>query len=170
MAGPLDIQRLPKGLVDLFGMKGTGDSPHLLSEFVFTSAEITDLYTADRLISTGGTTAAAVNAAGNAAFVGTSVPPGEMWLVQNITAFSPALAAGGSVRCCLGVSRQGGATIDTYGELVTFVATETPILNVHFPRPLVMLPADVAIMRISLVVGVPGQFFTGYVRYVPLKI
>lgn len=49
MAGPMDIQRVPRGLVDLFGLKSTGDSPHVLSQQMQGGVDFLDAYLLDRV-------------------------------------------------------------------------------------------------------------------------
>lgn len=83
MAGPLDIQRLPRGLVDVFGLKATGDAPHLLSDSVIAQASFKDEYLVDRQSVATGSTAPA--GTGQAAFVGASPPFDEIWYMYHLS-------------------------------------------------------------------------------------
>jgi hypothetical protein len=95
MAGPLTIQRVPRGLLHAFAMKGTGDLPHDLSPTVFASYDATPLYLQDNARSVWGQS-------GNVAATGfyssvTSnliVPPGEQWILNQFSATCPVVGAG----------------------------------------------------------------------------
>ena len=84
MAGPLTVQRVPRGVLDYLGLRGSGDLPHELSNQVQLSVEAGALYGMDLLratsklllaLGTGFTTDSTL-----------TVPSGELWVVANISA------------------------------------------------------------------------------------
>jgi hypothetical protein len=169
MAGRFDIQRLPKGLVDLFGMKGTGDSPHTLSDLVFTSTEVSDLYLLDRMTVTSGATAIPPAGIGYTTITGTFVPSGEIWLVYSISFISAVTAAATSWIMSGGVLRaNGGVQLMTERQLVG--AADSVNLMAYFQRPMIMLPGDALCVRCSQIVGAPGVVVTGSAYYARLLI
>lgn len=84
MAGPLDIQRYPTSLVDLLGMRSTGDTPHELAQQVALTLDGLDYYLINRKVNFTGASAAA-NAVGQIlTFAGLpTVPPGQVWAVYS---------------------------------------------------------------------------------------
>lgn len=94
MAGPLTIQRVPRGLLHALGMKGTGEFPHELTGNLFASFDSTVLYLND-LQRTQFQTTSNINTAG--VFQGATsiqVPTGELWLMTNVSCYCSVLAAG----------------------------------------------------------------------------
>ena len=87
MAGPQSIQRYPAGLLDLLGMRGTGECPHELSGYVLPVVQMDDLYRWQRRIRVGANTTAAPAAAATAYPVGTlDIPQGVIWLITHVSA------------------------------------------------------------------------------------
>jgi hypothetical protein len=82
MAKPLDIQRLPTGLLDLLGLKGSGKTPVELNEKVSaTLADCVDYYLVNRRTIITGNSAIAMTGLGNFAATGVLVPATEIWFV-----------------------------------------------------------------------------------------
>jgi len=87
MAGPQSIQRYPAGLLDLLGMRGTGECPHELSGFVLPIVQMDDLYRWQRRVRVGANTTVAPAAAGTFYACGTlDIPQGSIWLVVDVVA------------------------------------------------------------------------------------
>lgn len=89
MAGPLDIQRFPRALLDLLGLKATGDTPHTMGDSVVGTVDLSIHYPIDRTISlVSGTTSIAAAQTGypqpgtNNTFY---VPSGEIWSVLGVS-------------------------------------------------------------------------------------
>jgi hypothetical protein len=78
VAGPFDIQRIPKGLLDFLGLKATGDSPHTLEMSVRGQISLDRYYLADRSQNIAPTIAITANGYFTPATA--IVPAGEMWL------------------------------------------------------------------------------------------
>lgn len=103
MAGPLTIQRLPRGLLDLLLMKGSGETPQQLAADVQASVDIGALYLVDKQEIVLNNT----NVLAGTGFYGVgaplTVPDRELWLVVNISAISNAMIAGDTVvgRCAI---------------------------------------------------------------------
>lgn len=83
MAGPMDIQRVPRGLVDLFGLKATGDAPHTLDQGISASVDFKDEYMADRQQVV--TATPTIAGAGQTDFVGSAVPFDELWYLYHFS-------------------------------------------------------------------------------------
>jgi hypothetical protein len=159
MAGPLDIQRFPYGLVDLLGMKGSGDTPHTLAQDIaVTLADGADYYLAPRREIVTALSAIAFAATGWVSAVGLGPAAGECWLVYNVTAsVNQATAAATAVRFCGTISKNGGLSQDVQvTESMSLVATDWDGRGRSFERPLVMLPGDVFGFRVFTITGAPN--------------
>lgn len=160
MAGPLDIQRFPQGLLDLFGLKATGNAPHLLSEAIAAIADVLPLYLVDRTVDiySGGITVSAAQqlwpTVGQAVCV---VPPGEMWVVLNT---SVNLSTG------VGVSFTGASmavlrasSTDPNAQHLTQVPQSLPASSALFfgqtfqPLSLILMPGDAAGIYLGTLAG-----------------
>jgi len=88
MAGPLTIQRVPRGLLHALGMKGTGDLPHNLAETLFSSFDATQLYLQDNARTAYGNTGniTAFQTFFTSTTANMTVPAGELWLMTNFSA------------------------------------------------------------------------------------
>lgn len=160
MAGPLDIQRLPYGLVDLLGMKGSGATPHALNPSIaVTLADAADYYLAPRREILTALSAVAFAAVGWVSAVGLGPASGEAWLVYNVTAsVNQATAAATAVKFAGTISKQAGGSQDVQvTETVTLGATDWDGRSRVFERPLIMLPGDVLGFRVFTITGAPGS-------------
>jgi hypothetical protein len=158
MAGPQDIQRFPKGLIDLLGMRATGETPAQLAQQVISNIEVLDLYLLDRL-STFQISTAAITATGNVLFPNTTVPNGEIWWVYELSYQLPSLAAATSLQTNLCVYRSQAST---NLPLALGPAQTTPALfgnqwGIHFENPLIMTAGQSVGIYTSQITGAPGS-------------
>lgn len=110
MAGPLIIQRFPLGLLDIFGMQSSGDTPTQLNEQVSGVLELGRMYMLPRGENRQAVVTGVAN--GTPAVVPLIVPVGEAWVLWNVSARVNSLAAGSiTVQPCIVRSRNpaGGA-------------------------------------------------------------
>lgn len=84
MAGPLTIQRVPRGLLHALAMKGTGDLPAQLAAETRAIFDASVLYVADLATSKTAGSGAISSDSIWPANTG-AVPAGELWLVTNLT-------------------------------------------------------------------------------------
>lgn len=92
MAGPLTIQRVPRGLLHALAMKGTGDLPTELAPAVVAMYDVTALYLGDNIRNTTLATSQPITADAWYSAPGLGPQPGEIWLPINVT-----VQSGGSV-------------------------------------------------------------------------
>lgn len=146
MAGPQSIQRYPTGLIDLLGMRATGDTPHEIANIIGGSIDLLNLYAIDRLVCRQSGTAIAIAALGylgiNTAPIGP--PPGTLWLIYHGAISCVPVAAGATLGCSLVIRRQAGVNIyDQIGPALDMVATQGGHASEHFwDAPLLMRPGD----------------------------
>jgi len=159
VAGPFDIQRLPYGLVDLLGMKGSGDRPHTLAQQIaVTLADGADYYLGPRRTAVTGDTAINIAATGFFAAVGVTPSAGEIWLCYNVTcSVNAATAAATALKFWPVKSGNGGTAPDTQlAEQLTLGAADWGATSRVFERPQLFLPGDVLGFRVGSVTGVPA--------------
>lgn len=82
MATGSTIQRIPRGYLELFGLKGPGSFPAATIPVVQPTVEMLDFYGAESWTSTAAVLPAAV--VGNSVQI--VVPAGEVWVMQKVTA------------------------------------------------------------------------------------
>lgn len=104
MAGPLDIQRPARGLLDALGMKGSGETPIALNRELQLNFDASQLYLYDARRQIEGAGPAPVAGSFQSA---TSVPAGEFWIMANIT-WAWVSDAVGATRLRPGYVRPGG--------------------------------------------------------------
>jgi hypothetical protein len=159
VAGPLDIQRLPYGLVDLLGMKGSGDTPHSLAENIaVTLADGADYYLAPRRVVLQGDTAINIAATGFFAAVGIAPSAGEVWLVYNVTlSLNNATAAATALKIWGTYVKSSTATLDCQiTDQLVLGATDWGSTYRQFERPQLFLPGDSFGVRCGSLTGVPA--------------
>jgi hypothetical protein len=146
VAGRYTIQRVPRGLLDLLGLKGFGDNPTELEDKVRGVVDLTQLYLGDQFVSLAtGTPNISANGFNVAADQVLTVPAGTYWLVSGfVCQRSVALAAATSCSVQLGVSRLGAVSAMPLAPDERVVLTgETFSLGVCFnPGQLVLRPGD----------------------------
>lgn len=124
------IQRVPTGLLDLLGLKSTGQNPVVMPDTLQTVLELRDLYAAQRWEQFQATTNT-VNLIGFWGAATLTVPAGELWLVDSLAYTSGTLLAGTTYRLrpgLLGV--QSGSQPIKVGELSqSWTAGERPFFG-----------------------------------------
>jgi len=168
MAGPQDIQRLPKGLIDLLGMKATGNTPAQLAQQVISTLNTDDLYLIDRCLSVQGASSA-VNALGTFAFANCQVPAGSLYLLYSVGISVPALAAASSVQLTGVINRAGGFPTACTDQ-IAIPASTGAFFGRAFDRPILMRPNDVFAVQVSNFTGVPGSAPLGSMWFAEIRI
>jgi hypothetical protein len=169
VAGPFDIQRPPIGLLDLLGLKATGDAPHLLEQAISGSFEMFDLYTLDRLAIKFVNTVGAIAGVGNSSLPGSGPGPGSIWFVYGVDFVIPLVAAAASIQSGLYWRRQGSlltlaAVPDCQSPLV---AAAGSWVGAHwFERPMILRPGDEMSIVTRVFTGAPAVTASCALTYV----
>ena len=96
MADRFTIQRVPRGVLELLGLRGSGDLPHDMAQEIRATLDIGPFYGFD-LLRTPSSLLSAMSAGFNTS-TALTVPAGEMWAVTNISAeISTAAASAATV-------------------------------------------------------------------------
>lgn len=172
MAGPQDIQRYPRGLIDLLGMRATGDTPHQLGSQVAGTLELLELYLNDRMVPNAAAAAAPPAAIGNVQIPGLVVPDRELWLVFEATFYVAQIAVATALKFTGGVLRNRGSG-NVFSALVPPIsvpALEQGYVGVKFDRPVLMLPGNVMSAQVTAITGLPGQPISCALWYASLGI
>lgn len=172
MAGPQDIQRYPRGLIDLLGMRATGDTPHQLGPNIVGVLELLELYLNDRLVPNASAAGAAVTAVGDLNIAGLTVPSREIWLVYECSLSSGTTAAATGFTATAGVLRNRGSgnVYSAWTPPVTVGASSQASVGIKFDRPALMLPGDLVNVRVASVTGAPAATPAVALFYAPLGI
>jgi hypothetical protein len=171
VAGPLDIQRYPRGLIDLFGMKATGDTPHTLSDQISGELDLTDLYLNARCQQINNVTAVVLAATGNFAFINSGPAANEIWLVYGVTVDSQPTAAATAIKYSLVAFRVAASSGPDFvaGEF-SLGASDRRLDGKNWERPMVMRPGDNFGLVVSTITGAPGIQPRLWVYYASLLI
>lgn len=142
MAGRLDIQRVPFGLVDLLGMKGSGDSPHTLAEAIaVTLADGADYYLAPRRVQVESDTPIDIATTGLLQVTSGAVPSNELWLVYAYTVtLNQNTAAATAISLCGSFRGATNLTNVQITETLNVGASSNGGVFRWFERPMVALP------------------------------
>jgi hypothetical protein len=174
MAGPQDIQRYPTGLIDLLGMRATGQTPNQLGAEISGSIEIGDLYLYDRRVTQVGQSPVAIGAVGFLANTtgATVVPQGEMWVLYDCTLRVPAIAAATALNLSLVVQRPSGGTSAWFmlTDELKLAALTGGLIGYRGKTPMLLQPGDTFGTYASLVTGVPGSQAFTTVLYSAIKL
>lgn len=137
MAGSLTIQRVPRGLLDLLVMKGSGRAPVEMSELVTGTVDLSAFYLQDTVLNdTSGTNN--VNAVGYFSAPGSAVPDGELRLITNVTAIGQNVnAAGETMAIQLAYQRPAATTPHLLPGSHTGAPTQRTLLGYQFAQPLI---------------------------------
>lgn len=159
MAGRYDIQRFPTGLLELLGMKGTGDTPHELASNISGSLDLMGAYLAQRRVSIAGQSAIAMTGNGSYSAIGMLVPATELWFVYNVSVrLTPNTAAASSIRFWGGFQRQAAAGVyHPLTDVVNVGATDNGVGYTHFEQPAIFLPGDQFYIFTGATTGIPGS-------------
>ena len=142
---PLDIQRAPAGLLELLGLRGTGNTPRQLDELLQGHLDLTPLYLAP-LARTIRAATAAVGANGFFGATAATIPQGELWVLSSIAASSTNMAAGESYRLALAISRGGSVnTLEIFAQSTQTASGVTQRIGTGytFPEFKILGPGDV---------------------------
>lgn len=157
MAGTMTIQRRPIALLDILGMKGTGDTPHLVAPDMQTVYDTTDLYLSDRMDNIQGAVVVGAATGFLPVPVASYVQPTECWFVYSLHAIGAAgVTAGATVKVQLAIYRASLGQYQLFNAYNSFIATEVVSLGIHFERPLLLRPGDRAAVHIYAFTGVPA--------------
>lgn len=109
MAGPLDIQRVPRGLLDALSMKGSGRAPQQLAPDVRAVLKTDWMYYADKREQLS--VAGPINTVGLYNYAnGARVPAGEIWAI-NAIAWRNVIDAVGQITAMPGYSSQQSSIV-----------------------------------------------------------
>ena len=158
MAGPQDIQRYPRGLIDLLGMRATGDTPHQLGQMTVAQLDLLDMYLADRCFAQTFTGAGAYVALGNIVFTGAVVPQGEMWLLYEATVFTGVVAAATRVTIVPFIARSqaGLAQAEVISDPIVVPIAGSGMGGRHYERPTILMPGHQFGVQVVDIVGAPA--------------
>lgn len=172
MAGPQDIQRYPRGLIDLLGMRATGETPHKLAQDVAGTLELLELYLNDRMVPNASASAAPPAAIGSITVPGLTVPDRELWLVFELTFYTGAIAPATTYAFTGGVLRNRGSgnVFNALLPSLTVAASSAGYVGAKFDRPVLMLPGNVVAAQVTTITGLPGQPINSSIWYASLGI
>lgn len=144
MAGPFDIQRAPIGLLDLFGLKATGDSPHLLEPAVSSVIEVGNLYTIDRMLFDFRATAVAPVATGYLGLsLNTGPPPGALWMLYSASLQLAQIAPATAIGITPVIRRGGVAVYEALAPTIQRGADQGGMSGgLYYGAPILMRPGD----------------------------
>lgn len=171
MAGPLDIQRFPVGLLDLFGLKATGDTPHLLEQAVGTGIDVLNLYLMDRLEFRVAATAVAPVAVGYLGLATPTGPPaGSLWLLYSASLQVSQTAPAGVAISLQPVIRRGQVAVyEALADLIQLGPANGALMGRHhYESPIVMRPTDELGVYTSSISGAPAVTAVMSYSYVQL--
>lgn len=155
MAGPLTIQRVPRGLLDFLGLRGSGRLPNDLTPEIQAQIDATVLYALDDFNWVRGTDGAANTSW--LKYAPQTVPAGEMWVVASCwaTCATGAAVTVGSVRPA--IRRAAGGLFDNYisnESQATIAVNSDARYGWTFPwGQLVLLPQDIIGVALQNVAG-----------------
>lgn len=153
MAGPQDIQRVPRGLIDLLGMRATGQTPAQLGGDVRGSLELLEFYLNERFVVFQGNTGNII-ANGLQSPAGSTVPNGQLWLLFQLSLSSNISAAGTGAFLTGGVLRNpsGIAPYFALTDQTNWAQQTTVNVGANFTRPVIMQPGDSLAVRTNAII------------------
>lgn len=172
MAGPQSIQRYPRGLIDLLGMRATGDTPQQLGGQVAGVLELLEFYLNDRMVPNASAAGAPLAAIGNVTIPGLTVPARELWLLYELTVYIGTIAAATACKFNGGILRSRGAgnVYNAVTDTVSVLAGEQGYVGRKFDRPIILLPSDVIALQCVAITGAPGQTPAASIYYASVGI
>lgn len=143
MAGPLTIQRVPRGLLHALAMKGTGDLPTELAPSIVGTYDVTTLYLGDNLRSLSSATSQPLTVDAFYSAPALQVPAGEIWLPLNFTVQSGnSVGDAGNVLLCYRRKSTSGVLL-LHRDKIAYSATLDMLGGVQVdPGTLILYPGD----------------------------
>jgi hypothetical protein len=171
MAGPQDIQRLPKGLIDLVGMRATGQTPSQLAQLVAGEIDLKQEYLLDRLQVGTWTSGIALPAVGDIRVSGPA--PGVQWYVFGVSGTAGPVAAAATLQFAFGVNR--GTQL---GQNLILPGCASPLLVAgavfqfghYFENPMILRAGDGWGIKTVVHTGAPAVTPTGHVYYAEIGV
>lgn len=159
MAGAFDIQRVPLALVDMLGMKATGDTPHQMGETVGGVVDMLDMYLWNRTVDYGMQCGVAPTVVGflisSGGAYGQGPADGTIWLLYSAGIRYAPIAAGASHISAAAINRVG-SRVQLLHEPVSIPASTGGGTQVWFPRPVIVRPGDTIGCYTLNITGVPN--------------
>jgi hypothetical protein len=142
---PFTIQRLPVGLLDMLAMKGSGETPHLLSDRIQGTVNLNELYFAQIQIQVATGATSNVNATDRWLLPTSPIPSNEIWVVRSFTcAWTTGAGTTGTYNPM--IVRRGFAGLSAQslvqGAPVTVAASSNGIAFARFPPWELFYPGD----------------------------
>jgi len=181
VADRFTIQRVPTGLLDVLGMKTSGDNPSSLAPFVQAGLDLREFYDTQtitwRVFNQGGANGAVGVRTFNTGTTPPIVPDGELWVVRNFGMSSVNLAVGESYTIRLGWARNvfGSNRPLNWWQYPpqTFTGTAAGVgVNIgwQLPYPLIWMPGDGMIWENVVFAGVATTNLGGSIEYSKYEI
>lgn len=172
MAGPLTIQRFPKGLIEILGMRATGDTPAALAQQIAGNLDLLDMYLLDRCKTQAITTGIALTVPGYITMGSASGPAaGFIWFVYDISVSFGAVGAASTLQSHVGISRIANVSINLPGMSSGLLNSgQASTVGIHFERPLIMRPGDLVSLSTPLLTGTPNVTPSGMMYLVEIGI
>lgn len=128
MADRFTIQRVPRGVLELLGLRGSGDLPHDMAQEIRATIDIGPFYGFDLLRTPSSLTAAIAN--GWNTTTALTVPAGEIWVPSNISV-ELGSGVGAAAQVWLGYKRLQDNTGPnrSFGQGITLAASQTAQLG-----------------------------------------
>lgn len=166
MADRFTIQRVPRGVLELLGLRGSGDLPHDMAQEIRATLDIGPFYGFDLLRTPSQLIAAVAN--GFNTHANLTVPSGEIWAMTNITA-EISTGAGAAVVASLGYKRlqDNAGSARTLGlPTITMAATATQLQGVPLPFGTLLLSSGdtVGVRASGVAAGVTAFIMLDYYR------
>lgn len=162
MARPLNT--IPRGFLDLLGLKTGGVNPLSLAEDLRPTVEIGDLYKMSRVEVTGAGVGTLVNAGD---FAELNVPDNEVWFVHALSGTAgTSLAAGDTLQISIGTDQQGGSIIVAQSPVtvLTSASQQVRASTSFVTPPFILVPGDSIFMQVDVAVVAVAPSFSGNIR------
>lgn len=149
---------MPKGVVELLGMRSTGDTPHNLDDNISGSLDFKTEYLLDRRAIRNFDP----GALGAAGFYGTTVgpAPGFQWYLYGVQIQSGPVAVGATIQFGIGIKRQGPVNHCFYlpGMMTPLLAAGAWVqMGWQESEPIVMRAGDTFAVQVAVSSGAPAM-------------
>lgn len=149
MANPQTIQRVPSGLLELLGMKGTGQTPPVLASELAGVVDTTQMYLRSVLSSQSIVNAAAVLATA----VDITVPDNQYWILRGAYVRLQPAAGCTALAAALQIGNIGTIIPVAWNEFSTFGTNFVMSLPWQPPQPWILAPGDFLRGNINALAG-----------------